>query len=83
MQNLSCLCISKLGINELIGLVRQEAFSQAGLNMVPIPKLKAKTVRCVEHLTVRILQVAESQDSFDSPATTAGQKIKHFRDNGF
>lgn len=36
--------------------------------------LKAKTVCSVEYLTIRILQVAESQDSFDSAATIVGQK---------
>lgn len=36
--------------------------------------LKAKTVCSVEYLTIRILQIAESQDSFDSAATIVGQK---------
>lgn len=45
--------------------------------------LKAKRVCSVEYLTTRILQVAESQDSFDSPATIVGQKSKHFQGNGF
>lgn len=44
---------------------------------------KAKTVCCVEYLTIKILQVAESQDNFDSPATIVGQKSKLFQDNGF
>lgn len=46
-----------------------------------IPKLEvlAKTISSVEYLTVRIIQVAESQHSFDSIATIAGQKSKHFQ----